>query len=115
MILARVNSEEHILEISNESLIELINRLELTASDYLSISKELSIHMIPEQRMKLFELLSEQNEEAHEAYLYTLFDLEMIDTAKEFLETIGSDDAMKFRAYLALKEAGHSFSINLFI
>lgn len=115
IILARVNSEENTLEVSNESLIALINRLTLSRNDYLSISKELSIHMIPEQRMRLFETLAEQEEEAQEAYLYTLFDLEMIDTAKEFLETIGAEDAMKFRAYLALKECGHTFNINLFI
>ncbi len=115
IILARVNSEENTLEVSNDSLIALMNRLTLCRSDYLSISKELSIHMIPEQRMRLFETLAEQDEEAQEAYLYTLFDLEMIDTAKEFLESIGTEDAMKFRAYLALKECGHTFSINLFI
>jgi len=115
IILARVNSEENTLEVSNDSLIGLMNRLNLHKNDYLSISKELSIHMIPEQRMRLFETLAEQDEEAQEAYLYTLFDLEMIDTAKEFLETIGADDAMKFRAYLALKEGGHTFNINLFI
>jgi len=114
IILARVNSEDHTLEVSNDSLIGLMNRLSLHKNDYLSISKELSIHMIPEQRMRLFETLAEQDEEAQEAYLYTLFDLEMIDTAKEFLETIGVDDAMKFRAYLALKESGHTFNINLF-
>lgn len=115
IILARVNSEENTLEVSNESLLELIKRVELSASDYISISKELSIHMLPEQRMKLFELLAEQDEEAQEAYFYTLFDLEMIDKAKECLETIGSNDAMKFRAYLALKECGHNFNINLFV
>lgn len=115
IILARVNSEENTLEVSNDSLLGLMNRLTLSRNDYLSISKELSIHMIPEQRMRLFETLAEQDEEAQEAYLYTLFDLEMIDTAKEFLETIGAEDAMKFRAYLALKECGHTFNINLFI
>ena len=115
IILARINSQEHTLEISSESLLELMAQLELNSRDYLSVSKELSLHMIPEQRMKLFEVLCEQDEEAQEAYLYTLFDLEMIDKAKEFLETLGADDAMKFRAYLALKEAGHSFSIDLFI
>lgn len=115
IILARVNSEEHTLEVSNESLLGLMRQLELKRSDYLSISKELSIHMLPEQRIKLFELLADENEEAQEAYFYTLFDLEMIDKAKECLETIGSNDAMKFRAYLALKECGHNFNINLFI
>jgi len=115
IILARVNSEENTLDVSNESLLALMARLELVKADYLSISKELSIHMIPEQRTKLFETLAEQDEEAHEAFLYTLFDLEMIDTAKEFLETQRADEAMKFRAYLALKESGHNFNINLFI
>lgn len=115
IILARINSEENTLEVSNESLLELIARLVLNKADYLSISKELSIHMIPEQRMKLFEVLADQDEQAHEAFLYTLFDLEMVDTAKEFLETQRPDEAMKFRAYLALKESGHIFNINLFI
>ena len=115
IVLARVNSEENTLEITNEALLSLINRLVLTKSDYLSISKELSIHMVPEQRMKLFETLSEQDEEAQDAFLYTLFDLEMIEQAKEFLETVGKEDMLKFRAYLALKEAGQHFSINLFI
>ena len=115
IILARVNSEENTLEVSNESLLDLINRLDLDKSDYLSISKELSIHMIPEQRIKLFETLAEQDEEANDAYFYTLLDLEMVDKAKECLESIGSDDALKFRAYLALKEAGHNYNINLFV
>jgi len=115
IILARINSEENTLEVSNESLIAWIDKLVLKKSDYLSISKELSIHMIPEQRMKLFEILSEKDEEAQDAYLFTLFDLEMIEKAKEYLDSVGIDDAMRFRAYLALKECGHSFNINLFI
>jgi len=115
IILARINSEENTLEISNESLLELLDRVELSRSDYLSISKELSIHMIPEQRIKLFEILAEKNEEANDAYFYTLFDLEMIDKAKECLDAVGIDDAQKFRAYLALKEAGHNYNINLFV
>lgn len=115
VILARVNSEENTLEVSNESLLALINKLELSKADYLSISKELSIHMIPEQRIQLFQDLADQDEEAQDAYFFTLFDLEMIEKAKECLESVGADDAMKFRAYLALKESGHNFSINLFI
>lgn len=115
VILARVNSEENTLEVSNESLLSLMSRLELSKEDYLSISKELSIHMIPEQRIQLFQDLAERDEEAQDAYFFTLFDLEMIEKAKECLESVGADDAMKFRAYLALKESGHNFSINLFI
>ena len=115
VILARVNSEENTLEVSNESLLALMDKLDLSKSDYMSISKELSIHMIPEQRIQLFQDLADQDEEAQDAYFFTLFDLEMIEKAKECLESVGADDAMKFRAYLALKESGHNFNINLFI
>ena len=114
IILARINSEEHTLEISNEALLLLIKQIELKKPDFMAISKELSIHMIPEQRIKLFESLSLENEDANDAYFYTLFDLEMIEKAKECLDSIGDEDAMKFRAYLALKESGHNFNINLF-
>lgn len=115
IILARVNSEENTLEVSNESLLALMDRLELNKSDYMSISKELSIHMIPEQRIKLFEELAQKDEEANDAYFYTLFDLEMVEKAKECLDSVGSDDAIRFRAYLDLKESGHNYNINLFI
>jgi hypothetical protein len=115
VILARVNNEKNTLDVSNDSLVTLIRQLELSSSEYISISKELSIHMVPEQRIKLFEILADQEEEAQDAYFYTLFDLEMIDKAKECLESIGSNSAMKFRAYLALKECGQNFNINIFI
>jgi len=115
IILARINSDDNTLDTSNEALLGLINRLVLTREDFLNISKELSVHMVPEQRMKLFETLSEQLEEAQDAFLYTLLDLEMIEQAKEFLESVPTDEMLKFRAYLALKESGQNFSINLFI
>lgn len=113
--LSRVNSGENGIEVSDELIISLMNRVDLNKHEYIEISKKLSSRMIPEQRMKLFETLSEQNEEAQEAYLYTLFDLEMIDQAKEFLDSVGKDDMLKFRAYLALKESGQNYNINLFI
>lgn len=115
IILARVNSPANTLDISNEEIIALISKLELKKADYLSVTKELSIHMIPEQRIQLMQDLADKDDEAQDAYFYTLFDLEMIDKAKECLEGIPSADAMKFRAYLALKQSGHNFNINLFI
>ena len=115
VILSRINSGQNGFEISNEELLSFISKLELNSDDYLSISKELSTHMLPEQRMKLFETLGDVDEKAQEAYLYTLLDLEMIEQAKEFLDSVGKEDMLKFRAYLTLKEAGHNYSINLFI
>jgi hypothetical protein len=116
VIMARINSDEHTLSISNEELIELLNKLELTKEDYIELSITLSKGgMIPEQRMKLFETLGDEREEAMDAYLFTLFDLEMLAPADEVLENAQPDEFQNFRAYRALKECGKNFSIYLFI
>lgn len=115
IILARINADENTLEIANESLLELIFKLELDSKDYIDMSKTLSLHMIPEQRMKLFEMLSEKQEIATNAYLFTLFDLEMIDLAKEILNISQEDEFLNFKSYLSLKECGKNYNIELFV
>ena len=114
-VLARINADEETLEISNESLIALFKELELEAGDYLKISAILSKSMIPEQRIKLFETLSEENEDATGAYLYTLFDLEMISPADELLQGTQPNEYLNFKSYRALKDCGKNFSIELFV
>jgi len=114
-VLARINADENTLEISNEALIALLNILDLDAKDLIKVSSALSTTMIPEQRMKLFETISEQREDAVEAYMFTLFDLEMIAPANELLENTQDDEYVNFKAYSALKECGKNFNINLFI
>ncbi len=115
IILSRVNADENSLEISNEVLISFLDILELDAKDLVQISTTLSTGMIPEQRMKLFETLSENSEDAVEAYLYTLFDLEMLAPAKEFLDNTQNDEYVNFKAYMALKECGNNYNINMFV
>lgn len=114
-ILARINADENTLEIANESLIVLFKPLELTSDDLIKISSILSKTMIPEQRMKLFETLSEESEDALGAYLYTLFDLEMIAPADELLQGTQPNECLNFKSYRALKDCGKNFSIELFV
>ena len=71
--------------------------------------------MLPEQRIKLFELLSNDDEAAMEAYLFTLFDLEMLAPAKEILDISQPNEYMPFKAYSSLRDCGKHFDINLFV
>lgn len=114
-ILARVNTEENILETSNTSLISLFEELDLDTQDYLDIAASMSSCMIPEQRIKLFEKISDEKEEAIDSYLFTLFDLEMLAPADAILEISQSDEYLNFKAYRALKESNQHFNINLFV
>ena len=115
IILDRINADENTLEVSNDDLILLFSKLELNEDDYIAISKALSQNMIPEQRIKLFETLSEDSEDTIGAYLYTLFDLEMLAPADELLSNTQQDEFLKFKSYRALKECGKNFNIELFV
>ena len=113
-VLARINADEYTLEVSNEALISIFADVGLDKDEYIKVSQALGA-MIPEQRIKLFEILSDDNEEIMDAYLYTLFDLEMLSLASEILSISQSDEYMNFKAYQALKECNKNFNINLFV
>ncbi len=115
IFLKRINADEFTLEISNEALLAILKTVELNSKEFIEISSILSNGMIPEQRMKLFETLSEENDEAMSAYLYTLFDLELLAPADEILENTQPDEYQNFKAFRALKECNKNFNINLFV
>lgn len=116
VILSRVNADEYTLEISNDELISIIGKLDLSKNDYIKLSSVIATGgMIPEQRIKLFELLSDDNEDVMDAYLYTLFDLEMLAPANDILDNSQKGEYENFKAYQSLKECNKNFSIELFV
>jgi len=115
VVLKRINADQKPLDISNDEMISLMKEMDLDKNDYIMISAILSDRIVPEQRMKLFEKLSESNDEAMHGYLYTLFDLEMLEPAKEVLINSQTNEFIKFKAYSALKSCNKNFDIRLFI
>ncbi len=114
-ILARINADENALAISNETLISLLSGLELLEADYVRIATILSVGMLPEQRINLFNTLSDSHEEAVSAYLFTLFDLEMLEPEDKILQNSQPLEYLNFKSYRALKECNKNFNINLFV
>ena len=115
-LLSRVHAEDFTLEISNEELVPLVKSLEFNTREYIELSQHIShTNMIPDQRMKLFELLSEDNDVAMPGYLYTLFDLEMLSPVKDILDNSQPDEYQNFKAYNALKSCNKNFNIELFV
>jgi len=114
-IVERVSAKQNELKISPDDLVELISSIELTSEEYIKISKILAKGMMPEDRLKVFKELSEKYDQANEAYLYTAFDLEMMDLVDEILESSAPEEYKNFRAYKALKECNQSYNIDLFV
>jgi len=114
-ILRRVAQNEHEVALGVDDLVTLALAADLSKEEYIEISKILAKGMMPENRLKFFETLSEKDDKATEAYLYTAFDLEMIELADEILEASPPDEYKNFRAYKALKECNKNFNIDIFI
>ena len=111
----RVNASENGIQITNEELATIFGSLKLTSVDWVDLSEAMSKNMLPEQRIRLFEMLSEHNDDAMEGYLYTLYDLQMIDTANEILNNTANNDYLIFKAYRDLKKANKHYDIAIFL
>lgn len=114
-ILPRINASSDTLVIDNETLFGLFKKVELSLEEYIKASKVVAKSMLPDQRMKLFEMLSNEVEYAMNAYLYTLFDLGMVSMAKEILNNTPDGEFTKFKIFATLKDYNKHYNIELFV
>ncbi|NPA66352.1 MAG: hypothetical protein GXO11_05655 [Epsilonproteobacteria bacterium] len=114
-ILNRIGNGENDLKFSVSEITQLVESVELSKKEYIEVAKAVAKGMMPEDRLELFKVLSEKDEEAMDAYLFTAFDLEMIDLADEILEASSPEEYQNFRAYKTLKECNHNYKIELFV
>jgi len=119
-MLERIGAKEHPLDISNSKIIEYMKKVDdvdpWSFEDIIKVMKILKTKLSPDR------LVSLANSLAHdfpyrggEAYLYTMFDLQKISDAREFLENAGEDEYPKFRYLLFLKDNGKNFDTELFV
>lgn len=97
---------------SQDKIAELAKKAELCAKDFIAIAKFYKNRMGPDELIRLFENLSSVIDEATEAYLYILFEFEMIDAAKEVLLGSTKNEFVPYKALLDLKHAGKHYSID---
>ncbi len=109
--------EHENFKIDYEDLLFILQEMKesFQAKDYIALAKRIKNLLSPDERLKFFELLKTRDEKAEGGYLYTLFDLEMIEKAKEFFETTQEGEWENFKAYLELKECGRNYPLDLFV
>ncbi|MRI83596.1 MAG: hypothetical protein C6I00_04170 [Nitratiruptor sp.] len=108
--------EENPLQFTYTDLLYIVQEMKerFGPKEYIELAKRVKDVLSPDERLKLFELLKEHDDRAEGGYLYTLFDLEMIERAKDFLETTHDEEWLSFKAYLDLKECGRNYPLELF-
>ena len=112
ILLSRVTKDDN-LELTKEILDEFIIHLEptLECSDYLKISTLMMQHLSPDDNLKLWREYQKKYSKAEIAYLYLLFEYEMIDKAGEYLEEHDEDEFKRFRALYDLKKEHKKYKI----
>ncbi len=116
IMISRIGAEENPLEISDEAMITYLKALDYESDDFVAMLKKLRLKMAPDDLARLAEKLSHEfPEKSAEGYLYVMFDLQMIDNAREFLVNAPEDAYQKFRYLLFLKEQGRNFDTELFV
>lgn len=101
--------ELNLVEFSN-----ICKNAKFTKDDYLACAKSMKRKHTPNEWIKLFEYLADNDDNAEEAYLFVLLDLEMLTEAKNRLKAQPSYEFLNVRAYLDLKSAGKSYPTELF-
>lgn len=112
ILLERVNSEDN-LGLTREILDKFIVELEesLDCADFLKMSTLMMRELSPVDNLVLWKEYQAKYSKAEIAYLYLLFEYEMIDKAGEYLQEHGEDEFKRFRALYDLKKEHKKYRI----
>jgi len=98
--------------LSKDEINKIISSLELTKNDFIELAKIYKKAFGPDEIIKFFEDLSSKNEDATSAYLYVLFEYEMLDSVREVLANSANDEYVPFKALLDLRNSGKHYRLD---
>ena len=113
-LIEHYKAQEELMHYQDILYILQESQMKMSEREYLTLAKACKAVLAPDERLKLFEHLKDKDERSEGAYVYTLLDLEMIEKAKEYLETTHEDELLNYKAYLELKDCGKNYPLEMF-
>jgi len=113
MILIERVTDDNDLGLTKDIIDKFIVELEpsLDCGDFLQISTLMMKQLSPYENLMIWKDYQAKYQKAEIAYLYLLFEYEMIDKAGEYLREHGEDDFKRFRALYELKKEDKKYKI----
>ena len=108
VILNRVNSEDD-LELTAEVLTDFVKVLDLGCEDFVKIAEVTKKYFKPEENLLLFRTYQLENNKAQNAFLYLLFEYELLDQVAAYLDEHEESEFVKFRAFYELKQQNSKY------
>lgn len=106
------DSEEKDFNLSDEEILKYIKDVEFGRVDFINMARAYKNEMQPDRLINIFEELSNNNELALEAYVYVLFEYEMIDKIRDILVNSNEHELIPYKALLDLKDAGKHYTLD---
>lgn len=99
-----------------KSIEDMLEQFNADRADYLELAREIKVKLSPDALIALFEkLYNTKGSMAADAYLYVLYDLQMIDKIRDILDNSDNDEFVKFKTVLFLRDHGKSIDIDTFL
>jgi len=86
--------------------------VDMKCQDFMRLAKSTLQKLTPDENLALFKELASDNEKAENSYLYLLFQYEMLDAAKAYLEESNENEFKSFRALYILKKDNQPFRVS---
>jgi ABC-type multidrug transport system fused ATPase/permease subunit len=90
----------------------LSHNIELGCTEYMRLARSTIKKLTPDENLTLFKKLANEKESAQNAYLYLLFQYELLDEVKAYLEESEEDEFKPFRALYILKKGKYNYRVS---
>jgi len=110
VMLNRANNEPD-AELTSEILNDFVSALKLSCQDYANIANITKKMFRPDENLVLFRKYQNDNPKAQAAYLYLLFEYELMDEVSAYLDEQDDYEFTQFRALYDLKQSHKNYKL----
>lgn len=111
MLLERFVNDDIIM--SNDEIYELLDNFKISKAQYNTSAKILRSKITPDALINIFEKLKSSHTDAEEAYLYLLFEFQMLDKVRDIIDNSDSSEYQNIKILMYLRENGKLVPENL--
>ncbi len=111
MVMLNRAAEDEEMGLTADILDDFVEGLKLKCADFVRIAKVTKKIFSPDENLALFKRYQSENPKAQNAYLYLLFEYELLDEIENYLEEQEDHEFVKYRALYELKKQNKGFKL----
>lgn len=115
ILLKRYEDKEDDIYMNEDDIGALMRKVPMGQDEYVEAARLLKRTINPDSLVAMFDEIYHDNSEAGKGYLYTLFELQMLDRAREILQNSEEDEFQEFKTYLFLRDKGQNTDLKLLL